>query len=235
MLLKNVLNNLIRNELKNLSIGKPEWSDSTFNYMNLIECISLAYVELHKRFSLKKERVTLRTLPGVTDYVLDIEYADSNTASSADKYIADTSIRPFSNNIAKIDQIYDQNNEPIDFNTTRAGDLIEILDYRTLYVDDALLYPTLSLTCRALPEPIVLIDEDSLETYDLNLPPQYLEALLLYAAGRVYVNRGAENATNNESAIFFARFEQACVTIEQLGLNVKEALTNTRLNDRGFV
>jgi hypothetical protein len=235
MLLKNVLNNLIRNELRNLSAGKAEWSDASFNYTNLVQCISLAYTELHKRFALRKERVLLRTLPGVTEYVLDIAHADSNTASSEDKYIADTSTRPFSNNIAKIDQIYDANGEPINFNTTSYGDFIEVLDYRTLFIPNPNLYTTLSLTCRALPEPIELADEGELETYELDLPVQYLEALILYAAGRVYVNRGAENATNNESAIFFARFEQAVVNIEQLGLNVKENMSNDKLSLRGFV
>jgi hypothetical protein len=166
---------------------------------------------------------------------LDSEFAVSNAASLSEKYIQDTSLRPFSNNIAKIDQIYDTNGNVVTFNSTDQSADIMLLDYRTLYLKNPVDFVTYTLVCRALPEAIILPNEIALETYQLNLPPQYLEALLLYAAGRVYANRGAENATNNESAIFFARFEQACMNIHQFGLNDKEELTGTRFGLRGFV
>jgi hypothetical protein len=235
MLLKTVLNNLIYNELGNLTIGKPDWADSKFNYTSLIQCVSLAYTELHKRFALKKERIVLRMLSTTTEYVLDISHADSNTASNAVKYIIDTSVKPFPNNIAKIDNIYDALGEPILFDTTKFSDLVEITDYRTIYVPNPAITTSMTLICRGLPNQIELASEADLETYDLYLAPQYLEALLLYAAGRVYVNRGAENATNNESSIFFARFEQACLNVDMLGLNVKESTSNTRFISKGFV
>lgn len=235
MLLKNVLNDLINNELGNLSIGKPEWSDSKFSYTSLIQCISMAYLELGKRFTLNKEIVTLRPTANIIEYELTYAHADSNTASSADKYIVDTSGRPFSGNVVKIDQVYNELGELLNINTTLYGDEISLLDEITLRIKNAVNFPSLELHCRALPAPIVLETEMDLDTYEFRLPNTYLEALLCYAAGRVYVNRGAENATNNESAIFFARFEKACMNIQQLGLDTKETMANTRFTARGFV
>lgn len=235
MLLKNILDDLIRNELGNLSIGKPEWSTNKFNYVSLIQCISLAYIELHKRFSLSKEIVHLLPRIGINEYVLDILHADSNTTSTADKYILDSIGRPFSNNIAKIDQIYLSDGVITTFNSTDQSSDISLLDFRTLYIKNPGELSGLTVVCRALPKPITLANELALETYELVLPTQYLEALMLYAAGRAYVNRGAENATNNESSIFFARFEQACAAIQQYGLSDKEELTGNRLALRGFI
>lgn len=235
MLLKDLLSTLINNELGNLSLGKPEWATGKFSYTSLIQCISLGYQELHKRFTLKKEHVALLPSLSINEYVLSYDHALSNSTSTEDKYIIDTVGKPFSGNIAKIDAILDWLGEPIDFNTTGFSDDVKLLDYRTVYLK----YPNpdepIDLICRAIPPTIKLVTEMELDTYEIDLPFQYLEALLCYAAGRAHANRGAENATNNESAIFFARFEQACFNIEQLGLNTKETMTNTRLNARGFV
>ena len=235
MLLKNVLNDLINNELGNLSIGKPQWSDSKFSYTSLIQCISMAYLELGKRFTLNKEIVRLRPLETVTEYPLTYAHADSNTASSADKYIVDSSTRPFSGNVVKIDQVFNELGELLVVNSTLYGDEISLLDATTMFIRNPVNFLSLELHCRSLPSPIVLEEEIDLETYEFPLAHTYYEALLCYAAGRVYVNRGAENATNNESAIFFARFEKACMNIQQLGLDTKETMANTRFTARGFV
>lgn len=235
MLLKNVLDDLINNELGNLSIGKPAWSDAKFSYTSLIQCISLAYLELGKRFTLNKEIVVIRPLSDIREYPLNYAFADSNTASIARKYIADTSGRPFSGNVVKIDQVFDELGQLLTVNSTSGNDEISFLDATTLYIRNPAYFPSLELHCRALPAPIELNDASALDVYEFALPTTYLEALLCYAAGRVYVNRGAENATNNESAIFFARFEKACMTIQQLGLDTKETLSNSKFLARGFV
>ena len=235
MLLKDVLNSLINNELGNLSIGKPEWSDGKFSYTSLIQCVSLGYQELHKRFTLKKEHILITPIDGLHEYVLSYEHALSNSTSTADKYITDSVEKPFSGNIAKIDSILDWLGEEIKFNTTGFADEVKLLDYRTIYLKNPDPDEPIDVICRAIPPTITLPTEIDLDTYEIDLPFQYLEALLCYAAGRAYSNRGAENASNNESAIFFARFEQACFNIEQFGLNDKETMTNTRLIARGFV
>lgn len=235
MLLKNVLKDLIDNELVNLAIGKPQWSNATFSYTRLINCISMAYLELHKRFPLKKEIVTLIPLEDRTNYPLSLEFAVSNTASTSDKFIIDTAEDPFSDKVVKIDNIQDVNGCPIDFNTTKLTDNIILSGDKTLIIKAPDITQVYTLTCRTLPEPIILVNEAELDTYELELPSTYYEALLCYAAGRVYINRGAENTTNNESAIFFARFEASCTNILVLGLSNQENLSNNKLYNRGFV
>jgi hypothetical protein len=235
MLLKSVLNDLINNELNNLSIGKPEWSTGNFSYQKLIQCISLGFIELHKRFTLKKELVVLQPVENENVYVLDIKHAVSNTTSTETKYIIDTASMPFSNSIAKIDEVYDHLNVPIEFNTTKFGDDIYALNYRTLVIKEPDPQNPLTLVCRAVPGGITLANEGDLESYELDIPNTYLEALILYAAARASNNRGAENATNNEGAIFMARFEASCAQISNVGLDTKEISVNDKLSQRGFV
>lgn len=235
MLLKNILNSLIRTELKNIVDGKPEWSDATkFNYVHLIDCVSQANVELHKRFLLKKGFVKIVPLDTRNTYPLDPQYAISN-ATIGDKFIYDSVEDPFPENIVKIDTLLDKDMDEITFNTTTFKDAITIKDEKTLYIPDPVILPLFYAVCRLLPEPILLTQESELDTYDLDLSPVYLQALLCFAAGKVYINRGAENATNNESAIFFARYEQACAEIEALGFSPKERMVNHKLSNRGFV
>jgi hypothetical protein len=235
MLLKDLLDNLIRIELNNIADGKPEWSEGNFSYTKLIQCMSSGYIELHKRFTLKKEIVRIQPLEGVNDYVLDIKHALSNTASAEIKFILDSETNPFSNNIAKIDGIHNYCGKPVDFNTTRFDDSIDLKDYRTLFIKEPDVNHPLTLVCRAIPAPIVLQDENELETYEIDLPYTYHEALILYAAGRAYSGRGAENATNNESAVFMARFEASCAQINYFGLDTHESMVNDKLTARGFV
>ncbi len=235
MLLKSLLESVIQTELANLSIGKPEWATGQFSYKTLIEGVSLGYIELHKRFALQKEFVRVVPILGRTKYPLEMQYAVSDATPSVDKFIIDSVGDPFKDNIAKIDTVLDKQGEPLKFNTTTFKDLVSISDYKTLYIPDPICTPELTLVCRGLPAPIVLASENDLETYEIELPYTYLEALICYTAGRAYVNRGAENATNNESAIFMARFEAACMTVVQLGLNDKEEMVNDRLCRGGFV
>lgn len=242
MLLKDVLNSLIRTELNNIAIGKPEWwaENNNFNYVNLIDAISQGYLELHKRFMLKKHIVRITPLLTRYKYPLELQYAVSDPTVT-DKFIIDTVDDPFTpDSICKIDTVLDKCHEPLKFNTTTFKDLVTVIDNTTLYISDPSLkcHPELAeltVVCRGLPKPIKLDDESDLEDYDLDLPYQYLEALLCYAAGKMYSNRGAENATNNESAIAFARFEAAVFNIDILGLNDREELVNERLSLRGFV
>lgn len=234
MLLKDLLDNLIRGELNNIAIGKPEWSTGNFNYKQLIQAISLGLTELHKRFPLKKERLVIQPIDGQSTYKLQTKYATSNTSSTEPKFILDDEF-PFSGLIARVDGIYDPEGEYIDFNTTKFGDKYYMLDYRTLVIKDALSTDLITLVTRAVPGTIQLATEVELDTYEIDLPETYTEALLLYAAGRATSNRGAENATNNESAIFFARFEAACATIIGVGLDDREAIDNDKLSARGFV
>lgn len=235
MLLKELLNTLIRVELANIVIGKPEWSHGNFNYEQLISCVSSGYIELSKRFTLYKETVVIQPIEGRTHYPLDIKYAVSNTSSTEDKFIMDSTAYPFSNEIAKIDQMYDHRGNSIDFDTTEFNENYYREDYRTLVIKVPDTNHTLGLLCRAIPPPIVLQDEGELDTYKLDIPYQYQEALILYAAGRACSNRGAENATNNEGAIFMARFEASCAQISHLGLDTKENISNDKLQCRGFV
>lgn len=235
MLLKDLIDDLVNNELANLSIGKPQWDDAKFSYTKLIQCISLAYLELHKRFSLKKEYVLLNTLETRTKYPLIAAHASSNTVSTEDKFIIDSTESPFPDNIVKIDAVLDDKMQPVTYNTTTFEDQVRILDYRTLGIPDPTKVPVLNLVCRGLPAPIQLEQQEDIETYEIDLPETYRVALLCYAAGRVYINRGAENATNNESAIFYSRFEQACAEIQALSLNDTENMVNDRLSMKGFV
>lgn len=235
MLLKQLLDSLIYGELANLSIGKPEWNDGTFNYKRLIECISLGNIELHKRFTLKKENVVLQIDSSIDTYTLDYTHAISNTTSTDIKYIIDSASRPFSGNVGRIDSVYDHKGRKLYANTTQFTQDIKFLDYKTILMSNLECYSILNLVCRAIPTPINLQSENDLDSYEIDLPYQYIESLLLYAAGRATANRGAENSTNNESAIFFARFEASCANIITLGLDTTEEMYNEKLLNRGFV
>lgn len=234
MLLKNVLHTLIRTELKNIAEGKPEWSNGNFSYVNLIELISQAYTELHKRFLIKKAIVKIVPIDTRTTYPLELQYAISDS-TVADKFIYDSVDDPFPTNIVKIDTVLDKDMEDLPFNTATLNDPVIIRDEKTLFIREPDTIPFVYLVCRLLPDPLVVPTEADLDTYELDLSPIYLQALLSYAAGKAYMNRGAENATNNESAIFFARYEQSCSEIDFLGLAPKERLVNNKLAMRGFV
>lgn len=234
MLLKDLLDDLIYNELNNVVVGKPEWDTGKFSYNNLIRSISLGVTEIYKRFALSKETVQVNPVNASGIYVLDYKYAASNTASLENKFILDSADQPFSGRVAKIDSLYDADGNFYEFDTTITHSGLFTRDYRTLVIKDSAIVAPVSVMIRSMPPPIT-VDESNFESFDIDLSEVYREALILYAAGRVMSGRGPENATNNESAIFFARFENSCAVIMHTGLDNREHNVNNKLHSRGFV
>lgn len=234
MLLKDILDDLIYTELNNIVVGKPEWDTGKFSYTNLIKSVSLGLTELHKRFALIKETIQINPINASGIYILDYKYAVSNVASVETKFILDSASEPFSGRVAKIDSLYDSDGNFYEFDTTSAQSKFFTRDYRTLVIKDPAVVLPVTAVIRSMPASIS-VDESNFETFDINLPEAYREALILYAAGRVMSGRGPENATNNESAIFFARFENSCAVLMHTGLDNREHTVNNKLHLRGFV
>ena len=236
MLLSYVLDELINTELADLSIGKPKWSKGPVNYKRLISSVYFAATDLHKRFLINQEEVLIETSENETMYVLKSEFAMSNTASTAAKYIIDSEDLPFNPNIIKVQQAFNAFGEMLPINDlnnpwslfTPKPNVIQ-LPYVSRNTAQ------FSVVCRTDERKPVFVNYGSVEGVELDIPVTFLEPLILYAAGRIYSSRGATNEGINEGASFMARYEQSCARIERYGLTNRDSPSNLRLIQKGWV
>jgi len=239
MLLSEIFEYLQYGEFAQLAIGgngPDEVGIKPKDYPRIVSAVNLALIELHKRFPIKQDQLTLQLHSHITEYILHSDYADSNIESDKPyKYILDAVlIEPFLDNILLIRHVYDELGEEYVLN-----DINDIFSFHTPQSNVLQVpYPdnenTLSVIFRAGPNKINHVGLSDLTTVNVDLPDQFLEALLNYVAHRIFLSLNLGEG-QSEANNFLAKFEAACAQINHLGLFVVDTNQNTKFGENGWV
>ena len=247
MLLSDLFDQLTYGELSQLEYGGVDDEGITVDdYKRVIPHINLALTELHKRFLIREEEVTIRCYDHIETYILDRKYAASNLESEEKyKYIHDTSFEPFQDNVLKIEKVFNEDGQELFLNETdpyiinternlvshRAWS-INTPNFKTIQIPYPMKENALLVEYRADHERIVVQGLEPAKT-DIKIPAYLLEPFLLYIASRVYSSLGGDSA--QEGMAYMAKFEASCKKIEELNLVNKEHAVNQRLEAAGWV
>ena len=228
------------------------------DYPKIIPSLNLALTELYKRFPIRIEEVIIRQEPQISTYYLHSRYAMTNDKSSEPiKYIHDSVYEPFTDNVLRIEQVFNELGTEIPINTNI--DYGEDEDYNSLkyepylgtsvdYDFQSIVTPTYN-SLQILPHPVgqnnllvkyrashhlIKVSANLVpgET-EVDVPLSMLEPLLLYVGGRIHANMHGEDP--NSGAGFIAKFEASCKKIEDLNLFNKGNVNNTKLERTGWV
>lgn len=204
--------------ITDLSIGELQqhgWFMSTLDVNNkrkLIACINIGLTELYTRFPLLTRELTLIQIGGKTLYPLKVENTLSNgELPSYDKYIDYTINYPFTGDLIRVLQVYDECGNEIRLNdstacrvvATPAMDVLEVpqpVDGDALFVIYQAKHPKVA--------------EDNAKLY---LPNHLKPLLLAYVAYRVY-----SGGTTQEHIMLangmLQKFELLCAQQINLGM-----------------
>ena len=223
-------------ELSQLSIaGEEQGVINSVNQSRLISAINLGMVELHKRFPIKMGLAIVQQMSALTTYHLDSRYAYTNPHNTDPsvfyKYIIDSELTPFTDDVLIIEAVSDENERFYTLNEDQDCDTIITTGALTINVPNPGLELALFVNYRAAPEKISNTVTNPEDVY-IEIPQQYLDPLLSFVAHRFFVSA---NASHPEAGLYFSKFEAACKLIDNKGLRHKNGNMNTRLGCNGWL
>ena len=211
MKLVQILNQLSHGELAQYYEGGDGYNgihDDRFN--KVIPHINLALSALYTRFPLKMEEVVIQQADQIQTYYLDSKYAVTNKLSTEElRYIIDSLYHPFVDNVLKIERVFNEQGRELFLNDADEYWSVHTPTYNSIQIPYPDLANQLIVTYRAGPKQIP-IEELQPEFYDVDLPADLLEHLLLYVGGRMTAIRDSSEG-DYTSQNYFKRYEEACL------------------------
>lgn len=248
MNLKEVFDQLTFGELSQLAIGGYDvGAIQPKNYDKMVAHTNLGLAALYKRFNLKEGRLTVSIQLGRFTYPINSKYAVSSRFSREPvRYIMDSTVAPFTDDINKIERVYAQTGYEFSLNdeadvysmftpTATTLRVPEVVVTGSVDMPDEIKTEELEVVYRAS-HPKIIGDGLDLEPEEvsLELPESHLEALLLFIAGRIHTPTGMSNETNMGNT-YAAKYEQECMRLEQLNLRVDQFSQPDRIARNGWV
>ena len=248
MKLSEIFDQLQYGELSQLHIGGVEQGGiSEANYPRILPHVNLGLTALYKRFSLKENALILSLQPNILQYSLHSRFAVNGKRSKEPvRYIIDTTLAPFLDDIIKVARVYTDDGTELDLNnkanawslhTPFAHSLAipAVIVEKSTELPANLITNNLKVVYRAnhpkIEIPIGYFNPDRIE---VELPDSHLEPLLLFIASRLHNPIGMVNEFNAGNN-YAAKYEAACQALEIANLNVDQGSQSDRLRQRGFV
>ena len=199
------------------------------HYPKVINAANLALIEMYKEFPIRERSLAIQLYAHITEYILDPDYAQTNTASTEIyKYIQDSVYDPFEeNNVIKIERVYDEEGTELTLNTD--------LDTYSLYTPayNILQHPypdndnSVVITYRSLPDTIPIeVDPD---TYTVELPRQLLNLFLLYTNYKLL-----SSVNKQEAQVKYNEYLAALAQAKMQGLFRLDDFPNQKLEALGW-
>lgn len=239
MTLLDFLKDLTYGEFAQLKIGELiagefESQPDPSKYEQLMSHVNLGLKEIYKRFFLASKEIYIELHEEITEYVLAPQYAQTSSSAEDPKYIMDTEANPFGDDVLKIEEVYDEVGVKLPMNDTSEDLSIFTPTYRSIqvpYPNDNITYAVQYRSCH--PKLVWTADIDP-ELVEVMIPHSLHEALLNYVAARGFFSLGGE-AGVLEGNSYYAKFENSCTTVNDLGLEVQAEPGTWRFDDGGWV
>lgn len=214
------------------------------HYDKVLSAINLGLTALHSRFFIKEEVLTVKLIGGKYTYRLH----SSGTVSSGNPnaYILDTVAEPFRDTLLKVEQIYADTGYEFPLNDASHKWSIHTPSIASLLVPDAvvngdadvpeeLVTTQLKVVYRANHKVMPLgYNGYNAGLVEIDLPYNFVEALLYYVGSRLHNPMGMVNEFNAGNN-YAAKYERECARIEQNNVRVDQDSQNSKLIRNGWV
>lgn len=232
MLLSDIFEQLTYGELSQLSIGGMNDGEITpERYTPIIAHINLGLTELYKRFPLRIKDVQIQQYEAITSYILEEDFTVS-TGTATIKYILDSN-DPFTNNLLRIEQVYDDiKEEYYPLNNVSDSKSLHVTAFNTIRVPTPVSTNTMTVSYRYNHPRIEVAGLDPF-TYDVDLPQSLLEPLLYYVASRAYSGVPALDG-QNQGLEYLQKFEASIAKITELSLVTNNSRSNQKIWINGW-
>lgn len=231
MLLSDIFEALQYGELKQLPVSGKGAGIPESSYDELLSHVNNALTAVFKRFPLKLKTVTVQELDNVTTYALSSRYAVSNPVPNEYKYIIDTELNPFIDDVLKVEGIKDELGVVIPLNTPSVTGSIVVTDYNTIQVPFPDSTKAISVTYRAKHHKIVMAGVPPTQIH-IELSDSYMRPLLMYIAHRATIGTSDNDVDSNT---YLSKFTLACDEIDRYGLVSVAGSINCKPGANGWV
>lgn len=247
MLLQEIFDQLTYSEFSQLHLGgEGNGGIRDGNINKIVSVINTGLTALHTRFNLKEGKFNLELQPNMYAYLIESAYAKSTRISRVPvRYIDDTEI-PFKNNLLKVERVLTERG--LELNLNDKDDEFSILtpSVNTIRVPTVIVDKQVDVSSEYLTNyltvyyranhPLITEDAgmDDPESYEVDLPYSFLQALCYYVASRLHNPSGMVNQFHAGNS-YAALYENECMRLEQYNLQIDRGVNNTRLEKNGWV
>lgn len=235
MHLQEVFDYLAHGELSQLSIGSRNvGSIAESDYAKIVSHINLALLNLYTFFPIKESEVLVMQQEGITMYTLDSKHAQSNSDSTAVKYIEDAHTLPFMDDVLKIEEVYRAGNKLLPLNNLHDCESAFTPAYNVVQLPRIEPGELVSVVYQARHPKINVGPDNDISNIIIELPSILLEPLLVYVHSRIAANSGSEGSLN-ESRLLKSEYEKLIQTMRNREIFNRDASTNLKLRVNGWV
>ena len=217
MKLQEIFEQLATGEFSQLSIGGAAAGviDDT-NWKSVVNHVNLGLMSLYSRFTLKEEQMALPLQEGVEGYAL---------APAGDDLLKVLAVKTLGGCELPLNDASDVTSV-----TTPSQKKLKVpLDTMARTKSNSLV-----ITYRAGHPKIIVGPGFDPASVDVELPDTHLLPLLYFVASRVNNPIGMTNEFHAGNS-YWAKYEKACLDLEEAGLEVDQGSQNTRLQRNGWV
>lgn len=210
--------------------GRVFGSIKVDDYPKIISHLNLALINLYTEFPLLEKELLLKQQANRTKYILSSKYAVSNPQATT-KYIIDSVEEPFTDDIIRINSIYNEYGLDIPLNDNVYCESIFTPSYNTIQVPNPQEGNLLAVMYRAKHPKIALNTEEL--TTPILLPECFWEAVAFYITSRIHASRASGQEL---SQLYLSRYYNRLADVRTrnvFGTNVNN--TNTKLVSSGWV
>ena len=225
-------------ELSDLVYTEPD-SDIPTEYpsaalrVKLLPVVNTALRQMYIEHQVSQNELVLRTSANITRYFLTVEHAMTNVAMT-DKYIIDSVSNPYTGNLARIDEVQDEDNRLVySAHENISGGFVRMPRWDCLVFSTPLDQKEYLVRYR---EAAPVMEENQTDgDVILSLPPGYVDLLRLMVAKRVY---GAQKTQESILKTNQYRTEEAELSARLMGQDTAQEGgfdLDGRLSQKGFV
>ena len=243
--LHDVLTDLTYGEFSQLNLGnflpgEPESDPAPESYAQLSSWINKGLKAIYSTFWLASEEIEIQLYEEIGTYTLSYAFAVTNTEGSEPvKYIVDSESVPFTDNVLKIESVYDEEGNELPLNdhnaVDAAGDPFSL--YTPTYRDLQVPWPndlnTLAVQFRATHPKIEYASGMDPTAIEVVIPNGLDEALLWYVASRGFTSLGGDHVA--EANNYYQLYTGRVAEIKNAGFFIQTEPTNARFSDNGWV
>lgn len=230
MKLKDLIQDLALGELQDTPMVETNTFDIQPKQLpKLIQIINRSLEHFYSVFYLKEKQVLIKLLPSVSHYYLDSRYAESNHTANNIKYIIDSDLNPFNDDVLQIVEVSTTDGRSLAVNDIHASFGVLTPQPNCIHVPLSLGIDYLSVVYQAAHQKIPLSESVTSE-FEIEIPLAMVSAFMAYVACLVLQNMGGNKL--NESNAFFAKYQTQMEILKQQGIGYK---TQTGTNIKPYI
>lgn len=234
MNLSDVFNYLVEGEVSHLFLASSGTQIDAATYAKLARHIRSALTSLHTRFDLRQEELVIQQYDNITDYVIKEKYGVLSGSAEPVKYILETTNNRFyDGKLIKVEEVYNEDGDALPLNIPGDDESLYTPSYNILQIPYPVATNVCSVIYRADHDPFTVDATTDPDTIEISLPEYLLLPLSYFVASRMVnpINQEQEGKATN----YLAKYEAACLQIQQYGVLTSDMQLNTRLIDNGWI